>query len=762
MLMFFYFYTILEFKKIAMSQLIITTDVSSIRPVFVEGTAENIKRYNQLKKLFENTKEYRIFAEPVPAGGQKVAWHTEYEGKIIPFRKLDEEEQEKAKGLLKTEVNKMYKTIVSLIDEEQNRKRLFELIDSCIEIPDFDDIYLVQNADGRKNFCLVRWGFINEDFNSPKHLIANLIPLQVATLNLRAIKGNNKLANGEKIYFEYENKTHDYTSNEKGRIFLEDIKLLTKITAYQLDDKQNKLYVQEYIVENDSEITFFIGNQGMPKQNVSVQTLDDFDNILTNVTIKIHYDDVEFTSDSNSQGFIELGELFVDTKVTCYQVKNENIIKTVVFNVQEGKNIYFVNVLKHKTSGTVKIKVIDENSETIPFAQIQVKYPDGTEKHFQADENGMLQIENMPFKEDMVFRQIIDKLPQFQQIIKFTDEDKIFHFKGKGVKTPFDYTKLTVEVINKNNEPIPNLKLKIENGIKSYNQVTDTNGIAEWKELDCSKKITAVVEYKEKKKVEEINCTGQETKHTIKIGNKVGLWWLWILIILLLIILGIIFGPKLFKKDVTDIVDTNNNVVVVDTNIVEIHKGMKVIVLDESGYKINNAEVSITYNDSTYTLKTDAEGEAVFEKLTDTNKFVTVVVKAPKFTEQRLTFKVTTEKNIILGQNSTEMSDLALPCGTMVESKGYHSTIQTFMMKKSKGQFKLLYDMFNIPDKIIVYQGPASKKSKDKIIWQSPDFESRLHTVYVNFESADSLITVEIVGGDTTKTEWYFRPNCPN
>lgn len=746
-----------------MSQLIITTDVSSIRPVFNEGTAENIKRYNQLKKLFENTKEYKIFAEPIPAGGDKVAWHTEYEGKIIPFRKLDEEEREKTKGLLKTEVNKLYKTIVSIIDEDVNRKRLFELIDSCIEIPDFDDIYLVQNANGQKNFCIVRWGFINEDFNSPKNLIANLVPLKVATVSFRAIKGNNKLATDEKINFEYDGGVKEFTTDDKGKIYLVDVNLLTSIKAYLLDENNTKLYEQEYIVENDFEHTFFIGNQSLPKQSVSIQTMDDNDNILSNITMKIQYDDVEFVTDSNSQGIIELGELFVDTTVNCSQLKNEKVLKDVSFSVVQGKSIYFVNIVKQKSKGTVKIRVIDEDFATIPFAEVQVKFQDRTEKYFNADENGEFSIEDMPFKEDVIFRQIIGGLPQFQQVMKFSDEQKVFEFKGKKVKTPLDYTKLIVSIVNSNDEPIPNLKVQIENGVKGYNQITDSNGIVVFDKIDCSKSITAIVENKGKRKTEEITCEGQETKKTIKLGKKIGLWWLWLLLALLLIALAVIFIPKInFNKTPIVPVDTTNNIV--DTNNVVVpvqHTGMKFTVLNQDGEILPNAKIELTFNDSVFTKTANDKGEIIFEKLTDSNKTATANISAPGYTNQLLTFRITSEKTIRLSNESVEISEIAIPCGTQIESQGYHSTIKTFYMKQPSGRFKLLFDMFSIADKLIIYKGPANQISEDKIIWQTQGFVSRLHTEYIDFESIDSLITVEIKGGDTTQTEWYFRVSCP-
>ncbi len=748
-----------------MSQLIITTDVSSIRPVFSEGTTENIKRYNQFKKLFEQTKEYRIFAEPVPGGGQKIAWHTEYEGKIIPFRKLDEEEQEKAKGLLKSEVNELYKRVIEIVDDAKTQKSLFELIDSLIEIPDYDDIYLIQNANGQKNFCIVRWGFVNEDFKSPKNLISRLIPLKVASVCVKAIKGNNKIASNEQIYFEYNDKKEIFTTDDKGKIYLEDIKLLTKITAYQLDDDK-RVHEQEFLVKNDDLITFYIGNQSLPKQEVSVQTMDENDNISSNVTIQVMYDDVNFTTDTNHQGIFRLGELFVGTEVTCHQIKNKQIVKSSTFNVKQGKSIYFVSVMKHKSKGNVKVRVIDEKNNIIPFAQIQVTFPDQTKRYFESDEEGMFEIEDMPFKENIVFRQIIDKLPQYQQIIRFTEEKKVFDFKGKIVKTPLDYTMLTINVIDNHNQPIPNLKVVVENGLNSYNQITDPEGKVKWDKIDCTKKTIITVENKGKKKVEEIKCNSQETNHTVKFSKKGGLWWLWILIILALLAIG-----GLLYMNFSNNSSTPDNPVVVDTvqndankpdAVVEkeTYKGMKITLVDENDKTVANAKVNLTVNDEVTEKTSNDKGEVIFENLTDTSLFATAIITAPNFTKQRLTFRITKDKVIKMLPVSVEISEKILPCGTQIESKGYHSTIQTFNMKKSKGKFKLLYDMFDIADKIIVYKGKATDISDDNIIWQSKGFEKKLHTRYIDLQ-ADSLITVEIQGGDTTKTQWYFKVYCP-
>ncbi len=743
-----------------MSQLIITTDVSSIRPFFGEGTAENIKRYNQLKKLFENTKEYKIFAEPIAAGGQKIAWYTEFEGTIIPLHKLDEEEQEAAKSLLKTQVNKLYKTIVSIIDEEDSRKRLFSLIDSVLEIPDFDDIYIVQNASGEKNFCIVRWGFVNEDFNAPQHLIAGLIPLQVASVSIRAIKGNNKLATNEKIFINIDGKLQEFTTNEKAKIFLNDIKLLSEITAYQMSEAEKPIYEQKYKVENDSEFTFFIGNQSVPKQNVIIQSMDEDDNILPNISLKIKYDEVEFVTDSDAQGKIELGELFVGTKVNCSQVKNNKEINTVELEISQGKSIYFVSVIKQKSKGRVKIRIIDENNKPIPLSEIQAKFKDGTVRYFNADKNGFFEIEDIPYKEDVVFRQVVDKLPQFQQIVKFNENKKVYEIKGKKIQTPLDFTKLKITILDINDQPIANLRVRVENGEKSYHQITNNSGEVFFEKIECNKKTIAKVENKGKKKIEEINCEGTETNKTIKLGNKIGLWWLWILLGIIFIFLLVYFIPKINTQKPATIQDTTQTQAV-DSNKIIIQKGMHLTIKDENGNNLPNVQVNINYNNNKYSQKSDAQGEIRFKDLLDTGKTITAIITAPNLGEQKFTFKITKEKTIKLKALSSEMSEIALPCGTNVKSGGYHSTIKTFNMHKTTGSFLLTYNMNTIPDNIIVYNGKATDISTDKIIYKSTKPEQFIHKRFLKFNSPDSLITVEIRGGDTTRTEWDFTVGCP-
>jgi len=742
-----------------MSQLITTSNISSIRPVFKDEPAENIKRYIQIKKIFETNGEYKFFAEPVIAAGQKISWHTEYEGKILAFAKLTEEEKQTTLSILKNQVNKIYKSILAYTEDEQQRKTLFELIDYCIEIPSYDDIYIVQNSNGNRNFCIVNWGFIIDSFNAQTGLIAKLIPLKVADLSIKVIKGNNKTAANHNLNIVLNGIDKVFITDENGKIFINDIALNTNITIYNIDENQNKKNEENFLLEDDLEIIYNIEKDYLAKQEVIIQTIDERDNILPNVNVKIKYEDVEFVSETDKDGKLFIGELYVDTQVNCFQITNGKEIKKEQFTVKQGKEVYFVYFIRETQKGPASINIINENRKPIPFANIQIKLNDGTIKEFTADENGKVNIDMVKYKEDIVIRQIIDKSPQFQRIIKFTQENNTAEFIGKEIFPQHMYTKVYINLIDSQNQPVPNLIVMLENGLKTQNLYSNEHGVAKFDDINCSEPTKAIVNYKGKKYEKIIDCSQDKTEITMKLSSSVNLKWLWWLLLALLL-LGIIYF--LSKLDYSKLFSQKDNTpVVTDTVVVEKPKtGMLINVVDTNNNAIANANIIINFNDSTFNFKTDEKGQLQIEKLTDSTKNVLVKVFAKGFQPIEQTFRVCKHKKIMLSNISQEITETIYPCGTTIKSAGYRSTIKTFKMPSNKGAVGISYDMYQIADKIIVYNGPIWEINPSKIIWESPKFQSNYHAVNLNYNSLDSLITVEIKGGDTTKTEWYFKVWC--
>jgi hypothetical protein len=94
---------------------------------------------------------------------------------------------------------------------------------------------------------------------------------------------------------------------------------------------------------------------------------------------------------------------------------------------------------------------------------------------------------------------------------------------------------------------------------------------------------------------------------------------------------------------------------------------------------------------------------------------------------------------------------------------GYHSTIKTVAVETTSGKLTIGYDMFNIPDELIVYSGKASEISDSKIIFRTNGLvKGPFKKSTFDFNSPDGLVTVRINGGDNSRTEWYFKVYCPS
>ena len=121
------------------------------------------------------------------------------------------------------------------------------------------------------------------------------------------------------------------------------------------------------------------------------------------------------------------------------------------------------------------------------------------------------------------------------------------------------------------------------------------------------------------------------------------------------------------------------------------------------------------------------------------------------------------EKKILIPEVSTDISDVPVPCGQQVVSKGFHSTLQTINLGKTSGTVTIGFDTFDIPDELIVYNGKSGEISDDKIIYRTNGFvKGPFKKASFKFDSPNGLITVRVNGGDNSKTQWYFKVYCPS
>lgn len=228
-----------------MSYPIITTDVSQMRPVFAQGAGENIKRYTQLKKMFESGMEYAVLAEPNMEGQKRIKWCTEYEGVSTPYSSLSESEQIAAKGIIKHQVNKLYKAVFRQLyrGSMSDVADMFKVLDSCIEIPDYSDLYRIMQPDGSSHFVIIRWGFVGDSFNSPSGLIKKLIPIKVDTIRIKVLQDSEPKAGQPVSVVLDDGRTLNLVTNQEGCVFVEDVLLGSAFSVYVDSPSKSADYV---------------------------------------------------------------------------------------------------------------------------------------------------------------------------------------------------------------------------------------------------------------------------------------------------------------------------------------------------------------------------------------------------------------------------------------------------------------------------------------------------------------------------------------
>jgi len=840
-----------------MSQPIITTDISAVRPVFSEGTAENIKRYTQLKKMFHHGKEYSVLAEPMLDGPQKITWHTEFEGTPQPFSKLSEEEQTKAKGALKLQVNKLYKAVFKQLyrNNMDDVSDMFAILDSCIEIPDYNNIYRILAPSGKSKYVLIKWGFISDDFNAPTELIKKIIPTAVDTAKIKVIK-NQKAAVEETITTIFNGTEKNLTTDSKGYIYLEDIPLGANFTLHTLD----KETATEYLCDGSDEYHFLIGTKSVdmnfiisdakgiplsdtevsftydgrtyfettnhngqitlkdipegtqvivkqknnenaytcdsktleytftgvrPVAEIDVAVMDEKNNFLPGIDVTFKYLDKEMTVSTDRNGRVSIDNFPPETEftITCGAEGYQNAVITLF--THEGLNMAEVKVRKKSSYANMTIKVVDDKQQPIVNTLIRCEN-DGQKYELYTDENGEITLDKVNFNSDVICTQIINKLASHRHTFSFSQDTQEYIFKGGAILGKSNITDLEIQVINKQKQKVPNLRITIDDGHNVLNKITDQDGKIFIPELKRGKyKIST--EYKNKLTVVDYECTKEKEILKLIVGknNIAFLFWLIPLLILLCWLIVNFLIPKIKDMANTPIVvsDTTKEEIVqppVDTTINTITEpvqepepepvtGITMSIFDEKTQAaIPGAKIELEYKQGKDKTKIEgiADENGVFnfkDVPMDSTLKVSAKITAEGHPEFITTFLYSPEKKIMLPEVSLETNDIPAKCGETIKSKGFHSTIQTVKVDITSGTLQLGYDMFDIPDEIIVYNGKSSEISDDKIIYKSKGLvKGPFKKVSFKFSDPEGLITVRINGGDNKRTEWYFKVYCPS
>ncbi|MBR4265647.1 MAG: carboxypeptidase regulatory-like domain-containing protein [Bacteroidales bacterium] len=831
-----------------MSQPIITTDISAIRPVFTEGTAENIKRYTQLKKMFATGKEYAVLAEPMLDGPNKITWHTEFEGTPAAFSKLTEEEQNAAKGRIKYQVNKLYKAVFKQLyhNSMSDVEEMFNILDSCIEIPDYDNIYRIQKPDGKCNYVLIKWGFNTDDFNAQNQLIKKLIPTKVDTVKIKVIK-NSKPASNETVSVVYNKKTAQLTTDSKGYVFLEDIPLGDNFSAYSNEDKDT---ITEYLCDGSDEYHLLIGTKscdmhfqitdakGVPladteisftydgrtyfettdsqgriilrdiaegtevvvKQKNSKQTffcdinekeyiflgtrptaeievavIDDKGDYIPGIDVTFSYNDKQMTVSTDRNGRVSIDNMPPDTefKIESNSSQYQKAFASLISH--EGLNMAEIKVRKISSFGCMTIKVVDEKGNPIVNTLIRCENDD-TRAEFYTNDNGEIALDKVNYGSNVVCTQIIDGLGAHRHTFSFQQDVTDYVFKGGMILEKSVISDFEIQVTNKQKAKVPNLRVTIDDGHKVVTKITDSEGKIFIPGIKRGKYFITT-EYKNKTTEIEYTCAKEKELLKIQVGRKDLDFLIWLIPSILL--LGWLIVEYLVPK-INEIMSepllvsdtTKTEVPAIDTTAAIIKepepepvKGITLTITDEkTGKVIEGAKIHLEYGDDKTKLEgiSDANGVFNFKDVPmDSTVQISATVEADNYPAYKTQFMFEENKTLAIPEKSLDINDIAVECGTEVKSEGYHSTIQTVRIDKTKGSVSIGYDMFEIPDELIIYNGKASEISDDKIIYRTKGFvKGPFKRASFNVDAPDNYITVRINGGDNNRTEWYFRVYC--
>lgn len=93
-------------------------------------------------------------------------------------------------------------------------------------------------------------------------------------------------------------------------------------------------------------------------------------------------------------------------------------------------------------------------------------------------------------------------------------------------------------------------------------------------------------------------------------------------------------------------------------------------------------------------------------------------------------------------------------CSQQQVSGGTEGDERTIQLTAKQGTVKLNYDMFDVPDRIEIFQG-------EKLVYESDGFVSGRHSKSINLNGDSGRLKVKLTGNEITSTKWNYTLECP-
>ena len=490
---------------------------------------------------------------------------------------------------------------------------------------------------------------------------------------------------------------------------------------------------------------------------------DKNDNAITDLELHFEYNGSHLVKKTDKTGQLILNNIPVQTKVRVFQLFKNKELNEEYFVCERDKAQYFYVAENLFEKGNMTFSLVNKTGQPIRNSDIRFRY-ENTEFEKITDHNGKLTIKDIKVGALVECKQMIfgKSLPWHK--FKFDKEIDEYIIHGE---TTMNYksdnenyekqVRTKIKLVNGNEEPIPNAIIRVEYNGKSRNKYTNPKGEVQIDDVLLGGKIKAYVDVRGEKAEIEFICESDNEIHKLVLKSESGKIFLWLAGILILA--GLVFLISKIDFSSINFTEKSPPLEQLKKDTLIIKKYQFLIKDKKTNLALNQAIVSLKYTDTTFSKYTDSTGIVEFKPAA--NKLpLTTEVKLPGYFKKVQSFILDSTQTIYINKDdSTDVSLKELKCGELTQSEGAKITIRTFNMKMKEGKFKLFYNMFELPDKIEVYNGSAYNLSENNLIYSSNNLVRGLKTLHLNFSSNNNLITIKVTGG-TNKTKWLYKVFC--
>ncbi len=743
-----------------MSQLITTSKIHADSFLCKEQDIQSSYSlaYEKLKNILDD--KVVFFAFPTIKSEHDISWSTELEGKIYSFNSA-KEEINNPESLLQEQVNQLYFKVLEKARTKEQKYELINFLDRCLSIVSKDDIFLIIDSEGNKQFCITNWGTSKD---GQPNILAQVVSVKKINITIRVLKNGQPVPNKPLwVRLSEQNVPRKVISDDNGQIFLKDLDLMSMIVVEQREG-DHRVQVKSFLLDRT---TFDFNLAQSDIINVKIKAISPDNKPVANLRLEVEVDDQtkQYTTDDN--GEIDLGALPTNKQIQIRQILSPSKKRIKNFNLKDYPDGIIEFKVEQLDSNYLIIKVLDAKGKPFPNAELEISYGKNT-LILKANDKGLVVVNDLPFGSEIIIRQIVDGVTRFQKKIEYTPEQHevefISHLEHK------QYKKVKIKVQDYSGRPIKNLSVTLYNGALWSSAVTDDNGIVRFEKIDPDLSTKLKIIYKNHSYEQSLNLN-EKTDYTITLGS--GQTWLIRIILILLaafILAGIVFLVKNvnwklhinwhkihIKSEKFETLPSQKKVTNLPPPKPKFHKyTAKILVMDMFQVQPIISESIALYRDSTLLTKTDS---ARFNLLITSDTPHTYIFQAQNYLSDTLNFVPSASDTVFLiPKNVFVARDTS--CGSYISSHYQRYYIQTVRFPQSIKSFKLLFVKRYVSDKVRIFIGDKHHLAQNKIVWNHQTYMPDTIRKVINLPYAADKVTILIQAGEQTVPSWRFKIYC--